>query len=116
MGRKKIELDYKIVDTALYYGATKDQLHHLLERQGIILDHKTIERRIKADKGMIFSEYREKMKSGLKLKLVQKAVEMAFGGHATMLIFCLKNLCHWTDVQTVENDSKVEVNYKIVEK
>jgi len=116
MGRRKIELDYKVVDTALYYGATMKQLQFLLEKNGIPLDCKTIERRIKADKGMIFSEYREKHREGLKLKMIQKAVEMAFSGNSTMMIFCLKNICKWTDVQQVDNNSQVNVNYKIVKK
>ena len=106
MGRKKIELDYKIVDTALYYGATMKQVQFLLERNGTTLDIKTIERRIKADKGMLFTEYIDKHKEGLKLKLVQKAVEMAFSGNSTIMIFCLKNLCAWHDGNKEINDGK----------
>jgi len=106
MGRPKKELDYKVVDTALYYGATMKQVQFLLERNGIKLECKTIERRIKSDKGMLFTEYREKHREGLKLKLVQKAVEMAFSGNATLMIFCLKNLAGWHDGNKEINDGK----------
>lgn len=41
--------------------------------------------------------YREKRKDSLKVQLKRKAVTMALGGNVSMLIFCLKNLCGWSD-------------------
>lgn len=48
------------------------------------------------------TEYKEKRKDSLKIQLKRKAVTMALGGNVSMLIFCLKNLCGWSDnVQAV---------------
>jgi len=58
------------------------------------------------------TDYREKRKDSLKIQLKRKAVTMALGGHATMLIFCLKNLCGWSDnVQVVpdKEDAKNQI-------
>jgi hypothetical protein len=57
----------------------------------------TIKNHIKKRFGMTFTEYAEKKLSRTKVKLVQKALEMATSGNATMMIFCLKNLCNWSD-------------------
>jgi hypothetical protein len=65
----------------------------------------TIKNHIKQRYGMTFSEYSEKKLSRTKLKLVQKAIEQATSGNTTMLIFCLKNLCKWSD----NNDQQVEI-------
>jgi hypothetical protein len=65
----------------------------------------TIKNHIKQRYGMSFSEYAEKKLSRTKVKLVQKAIEMATSGNSTMMIFCLKNLCKWSD----NNDQQVEI-------
>jgi hypothetical protein len=58
----------------------------------------TIEKYVRKEKGCSFKEYREKKLSGVRLKLIQKAQLMAIEkDNVTMLIFCLKNLCGWTD-------------------
>lgn len=43
------------------------------------------------------TDYREKRKDSLKTQLKRKAVTMALSGNVAMLIFCLKNLCNWSD-------------------
>jgi len=115
MGRKKIELDYKIIDSALHYNATLAQLSFLLECKGIKICAKTLGRRIEGDKGITFEEYREKFRGSLKLKLVQKAVQMALTGDRTMLIFCLKNIAGWSDRNEIEQNVK-EIAIKIDKK
>jgi len=87
MGRKRAELDYNIIDTALYYGATMNQVMFLLEKKDMKYTRKTIERCIKRDKGMTFSEYREYCHGGSRLKLAQKQFEVAMSGNATLLIW-----------------------------
>lgn len=64
----------------------------------------TIKNHIKKRHDITFTEYAELKLSRTKVKLVQKALEMANRGNATMLIFCLKNICKWVD--KVENDIK----------
>lgn len=59
----------------------------------------SIKNHIKKRYGLTFTEYAEKKLSRTKVKLVQKAIEQATSGNTTMLIFCLKNLCKWSDKQ-----------------
>jgi hypothetical protein len=88
------------------------------ELMGISED--TIEKRVRKEYDMTFTEYRETKLAPTKIKLVQKAIDMALGGNVTMLIFTLKNLCGWTDKveQTVgapDGAKKFTLNYKIVQ-
>ena len=46
---------------------------------------------------MTFEEYKDSKMDRTRLKLQQKAIIMANNGNATMMIFCLKNLCKWSD-------------------
>lgn len=92
MGRKKIELDWKLVDNLFSYGATISMVANILE-----VSHDIVELRIKEEKGMKPKEYREAKLSKVRVKLIQKAIDKALNGDNTMLIFCLKNLCGWGD-------------------
>lgn len=60
-------------------------------------DRDTISDFIKDEYGYTFDEYRERCMSHTRFALVRQALEQAKGGNTTMLIFCLKNLCHWSD-------------------
>ena len=58
------------------------------------------------------TEYYEKRRDGLKTALKNKAVQMALSGNPSMLIFCLKNICGWSDnVQVVpdKEDAKNQI-------
>lgn len=57
----------------------------------------TVERRIKKAFGKTFKELRELHRFPIKQKLIHRAVDMAMKGNTTMMIFCLKNYCGWTD-------------------
>ena len=50
----------------------------------------TIKNHIKKRFGLTFSQYAEKKLSRTKVKLVQKAIEMAMSGNTSMMIFSLK--------------------------
>jgi len=54
------------------------------------------------------AELREKKKEGVKMSLKGKAVMMALSGNVPMLIFCLKNLCQWTDHPAPQDDDPDE--------
>ena len=62
----------------------------------------TIKRRIKSEYKCTFEEYREKHLNKTKVKLIQTAIKRAIDGNNTMLIFCLKNLCGWSDKTNIE--------------
>lgn len=58
----------------------------------------TCERMLLAEYGYdSLTEYKEKAKDSIRSMLKNKAVHMALQGHPAMLIFCLKNLCGWSD-------------------
>ena len=70
----------------------------------------TIKDHIKKRYNMTFTEYADQKLSRTKVKLVQKAIEMANSGNATMLIFCLKNINKWQD--KFENTDNIAVEAK----
>ena len=65
----------------------------------------TLKNHIRKRYDMTFTQYSEKKLSRTKVKLVQKAIEMATSGNTAMMIFCLKNICKWSD----NNDSQVDI-------
>lgn len=102
---KKIELDWSKLDAILQYNA---ELNDAAEVMGCSPD--TIERRIREHHDCTFAEYRNKKLGKVRIKLVQKAIQMATSGNATMMIFCLKNLCGWADKQEVEHTGPIQIN------
>jgi hypothetical protein len=49
-------------------------------------------------------ELKEKRIKSIKTRLQSKALTMALNGDRTMLIFCLKNICGWSDTPDVKNE------------
>ena len=76
----------------------------------------TIDNKLKKDKKATFSDYRDIKMGTVKLKLQQKAIQMAMSGHPTMMIFCLKNLCDWADKVENNNTNKEVTGIVFVEK
>jgi len=75
----------------------------------------TIEKQIKRHTKLTFSEFREQNMVVTRNALIRKALDMAKNGHPAMLIFCLKNLCGWTDKHEVQSnpDKPFTLAYKI---
>lgn len=86
------ELDWSKLDGLLQFKPTLKVCADFLD-----LSPKTIENKIREKYDCTFSEYRDRQMGTVKVKLQQKAIQMALEGHATMLIFSLKNLCGWSD-------------------
>jgi len=106
----KRELDWATLDGILQFGATKGQCSAILKTS-----EDTIDRRIKQFKKMTFEQYKETKMGLTKMKLQQRAIKMALDGNAVMLIFCLKNLCGWSDKHDQSNPEKDQViNINIV--
>lgn len=104
----KAEIDWEILDTMLRFGPTRQY----------VADHfgyhpKTIDRLIRDKYDQTFDEYKNRRMDHTRLKLQQKAMQMAFGGDRVMMIFCLKNICKWQDkfdVEQTNTDKKIYVN------
>lgn len=70
----------------------------------------TIDKWIKRTHGITFSEFREQKMVHTRFNLIRKALTMADQGNVTMLIFCLKNLCDWSDNNQQEtNDQPINI-------
>jgi hypothetical protein len=108
MGRKIIELDWEKLDMLLKYQAS---LLDAAELCGCSED--TIERRIREKHNCTFAEYRNKKMAVTRIGLKQKAIKEATAKrvNTSLLIFCLKNLCGWTDKKEV-NKSDLEDGIK----
>ena len=63
----------------------------------------TIERKIKKFAKCTFREFKLIHSGQIKIKLQEKAIEMAMSGNTSMMIFALKNLCDWVDKKEVSN-------------
>ncbi len=109
---QKIDFDEKTwerLKTLLELKATKKICADIL---GVSQD--TLRRRIEEKYKKSFSEYRDEKLSTTKIKLQQKAIMMALGGDRVMLIFCLKNICGWTDKQEVKHEGEINTPQVIV--
>lgn len=108
----KRDFNWSVLDSILQFNATKPQCAAMLETSD-----DTIDRRIKKEYGLTFEQYKETKLGLTKIKLQQKAIQLAVGGNAVMLIFCLKNLCGWKDRFESEIDmKKLEVTIDLKDK
>lgn len=105
MGRKKIDINYNVMNALLQRGATKVACAAILE-----VSEDTIEKRIREDFDLTFDEYKDSKFEKTKAKLVEKAVDKALKGDNTMLIWVMKNLCGWRDKQPDEVDVIINNN------
>ena len=108
-GPKLLDFDWKLLDSILQYHANKRDAAELL---GVSED--TIDRRIKAEHGKSFLQYRETKLGRVRIQLIQTAIEQAkTGKNPAVLIFCLKNLCKWSDKQEIEVGEKTRKEFKL---
>lgn len=105
---KKVELNYDQLDALLQFKITKS---FCADYMGVSED--AIDRRLKEDHGMNFSEYHALKMQRTAVKLQQKAIESALKGNTTLMIFCLKNLCGWSDKQeSTSINENINISFK----
>lgn len=103
---KVVELNWTELNAILQFNVSCVQASQLL---GVSADF--IEKKIRAEHDMTFTEYRAEKQGKIRVLLQQKAIQMGLAGNATMLIFSLKNLCGWSD--KVDSTLAGEVAIKI---
>ena len=109
-GPDKTELDYKVFDALVQFKVSN---RFCADYMG--LSPKTIERRLREDHDMTFSEYQKLKSENVSLRLQQKAISIAMNGNVTMMIFCLKNMAGWSDnLKSEINDISDTPTFKLV--
>lgn len=114
-GRPKTELPWEAIEAMATLKASNAQVLAFLEMQGIKITDDTLNNHARERYGCKFSDFVAKRFEGTKLKLVQKALELAFAGNVVSLIFCMKNLCGWSNEyqQGGAEDNSFNLNYKV---
>jgi len=75
----------------------------------------TIEKYIKREHGLRFTEFRHQNAVVSRFSLIRTALKQAESGNTAMLIFCLKNLCDWRDRPRDEEPNDEFKNMTIVQ-
>lgn len=97
MANRETDFDWKVLDALFQRGCSAKDAAAIMD-----CSVATIERRLKEEKGVRVAEYKDGKLATTRLKLQEKAIDMASKGDRVMLIFCLKNLCNWTDNKQAE--------------
>ena len=107
MGRPKIEVNWKQVDSMLAYQCTLEEVAAFLD-----VSQDTVERRTKEDQGMTFAEYSKvKRKIGL-ISLRRTGFEMA-KKHPAVYIFHAKNMLGLTDQLEVTGEDTQPIQFVV---
>jgi AraC-like DNA-binding protein len=103
-----------------------DQLESLMRLKPTLADtaaffkctERTIERYIRDNFDKTFFDFRHENMVHTRLSLVREAIKQAQSGNTAMLIFCLKNLCGWTDRVEVGTEpiQTFNLKYQVVKK
>ena len=102
----KILIDWNVLDALMQFKVTLSFVADYMK-----VSEDTIARRIREEYDLTFSEYNKLRMQRTAVKLQQKAIEMALGGNATMMIFALKNVANWQDKveQNVNNSGPIDI-------
>lgn len=95
-GRPHSKLNWDVLNAILQYGATLPDCSEML---GVSED--TIQRAVKKEHRLTFSEYRNKKMGRVRIKLLQKQIEVAMSGSVPLLIWLGKQYLGQLDKQEV---------------
>lgn len=106
VGRPKKEMDWKLFDSILQFGAKLIDCSEVCE-----MSEDTIQRKVKEEFDCTFSEYRDKKMSRMRMKLMQKQYDVAMSGNVQMLVHLGKQYLGQSDKQEIEqtvNEIKID--------
>jgi hypothetical protein len=101
LGRPLIDIDMDKLKSLMQLSPNREEAASVM---GCSVD--TIERRIKENTGLTFSEFKEIHFAPTKMSLKQLALKLAIDGNETMLMYLLRATTDWTD----KGGSQVQVN------
>jgi AraC-like DNA-binding protein len=104
IGRPKKELDWKVLDSILQFGATLIDCAEMCE-----MSDDSIQRRIKDEYGCTFTEYRNRKMSRMRVKLLQKQYESAMAGNTALLIWLGKQHLGQSDKNDISVNGDVAI-------
>lgn len=104
VGRPKKELDWRLIDSILQYGASLVDCSDICE-----MSEDSVQNKIKAKYGVTFSEYRDRKKSKMRMKLRQKQFDLALKGNVPLLIWLGKQELGQSDRAENTNTDKIEI-------
>jgi len=96
IGRPKKELDWKLIDSILQFGARLIDCSEMCE-----MSDDSIQKRIREEYNCTFSEYRDRKMSKMRMKLLQKQYDVAMQGNVALLIWLGKQHLGQQDKQEV---------------
>lgn len=113
MGRPAIEIDIGQIAALMRFNPTLKDAAAFFK-----CSESTIARRIREEcGGLTFDQFREQNMVQTRMTLIQKALNKAYAGDNVMLIFCLKNLCGWSDKveQKLVEDKPFTLSYNLID-
>lgn len=110
-GRPQTKFNWEVLNAILQYGAT------LLDSSEILgVSEDTIQRAIKKEHGITFSEYRNKKMGRVRIKLLQKQIDVAMNGSVPLLIWLGKQYLGQSDKQEIEQEKIGEFKIEYIKK
>ena len=96
-GRPKIELDRKQLVSLALANVSFAQALMILEATDQIISPRAFKNYLKREFGRTWEQMRSSRLEYVKYRLVNDAVKKALAGNDKLHIFCLKNICGWSD-------------------
>jgi hypothetical protein len=113
MGRPQKEIDFSVLDKLCHIQCTLKEIAGWFD-----VCEDTIEKRVKDNFGITFSEYFEQKRGNGKISLRRKMYEMALAGDRVMCIWLSKQYLGMSEKQEIRQESDVKLNmegFKFVE-
>ena len=108
MGRPRKEVDYATIDKLCAIQCTGEEIASVVG-----VDYDTLQRKIKEDFGMTFTEYFELKRSSGKASLRRMQWKAAEAGNKTMLIWLGKQYLGQKDKQEIDATANMNITIKL---